>query len=157
MKTCTRCGVIKPQALFGKRLASPDGLTAACRECLNGQKRADYALNPEPQKQKTKRNQARRFARDPAYKAAFDSWANVRRRGYLAHRPKWVRMTDFIPFFKKLQRLKKKRPGIELHVDHVIPLRHLLVCGLHVPANLQVLTHEQHVEKTRDDRFRTSF
>lgn len=42
--------------------------------------------------------------------------------------------------------------GMEYQVDHIIPLSNPLVCGLHVPANLQVITSEQNKAKGNDLR-----
>ena len=41
--------------------------------------------------------------------------------------------------------------GIPHELDHIIPLMHPLVSGLHVPANLQILTREQN--KAKGTRF----
>ncbi len=58
--------------------------------------------------------------------------------------PVWLTLEDkwIISEIYDLAKLKTKLTGTKWHVDHVIPLRGKIVSGLHVPANLQVISEQ---------------
>lgn len=84
--------------------------------------------------------------RDRAWKADWEARnpglvakARVRRKAAEARAiPEWVDRTALNEIYARCERVRECT-GLDFHVDHVIPLRGMHVCGLHVPWNLQIL------------------
>ena len=112
------------------------------------------------------RNLANCLARELAYRAKNRErenqrtarWAknNPARVAFLARKhqtakrnatPKWAN-EFFIEEAYLLAALRTKLTGIKWHVDHIVPLQHPLVCGLHVEQNLQVIPAEHNRVKS---------
>ena len=60
--------------------------------------------------------------------------------------PVWANRDIINELYKTAQKLTTET-GIPHAVDHIIPLKHPLVCGLHNEANLQILTKEENSKK----------
>jgi len=64
--------------------------------------------------------------------------------------PKWLTKSQLLQIeaiYIEAARLTKET-GIPNHVDHIIPLHHSDICGLHVPCNLQILTATENLKKS---------
>ena len=60
--------------------------------------------------------------------------------------PAWAN-TKYIALFYKFAKLEEVRIGEPVNVDHIIPLQHPKVCGLHCEHNLQLLTADANRRK----------
>jgi hypothetical protein len=60
--------------------------------------------------------------------------------------PHWANHGKIAEIYQKAKRLREET-GADHHVDHVVPLRSRLVCGLHWEGNLQVLTKTANLRK----------
>ena len=160
-KTCRPCGEVKPRTEFNKETARKDGLQGQCRVCqskcstayyaenaasLVARRAAYYAEFPERCQAATK---AWQQANATKVNAGNTQWkkknpskvnaANARRAaGKLQATPSWAN-DFFIAEAYELAKLRTEATGYKWHVDHIVPLRSKLVCGLHVENNLQVI------------------
>lgn len=78
-----------------------------------------------------------------AYRIAYD---RIRDARVSASTPVWVKPAAFAPLYAAARKATEVM-GEPHHVDHIIPIRHPLVCGLNVPWNLRVLPAMDNHEK----------
>lgn len=113
------------------------------------QKAAQYAKNPSKY---LMRNKEWRDKNPETVRKMLISWVATNRGSKNAHcakrraskrsaTPLWLnieQLKEMEQIYKDAQELSWLSEG-GLHVDHIIPLQNDLVCGLHVPWNLQII------------------
>ncbi|MFZ2190107.1 MAG: hypothetical protein WAV48_04965 [Candidatus Magasanikiibacteriota bacterium] len=163
MRTCKKCGEIKPLDLFKPNKNCSLGYEHTCLVCFRLRQRNWEEENQERHKENQLRWQAQNLER---YKQKKDEWiernretVNQRSREYAKANPdrknsltakRRAALLQAIPSWANLEQIKEvytqaKKTGMV--VDHIIPLRGKLVCGLHVETNLQLLTSQDNCIK----------
>ena len=119
----------------------------ACVQCSNDQAYAYRSERPDwfssykvkwyKENRQAKILQSRQWQKDnPKTHAAYKA---KRRADKLSATPPWADL-------ERIKRFYQNCPE-GYHVDHIIPLQHPLICGLHVSENLQYLTAEENMKK----------
>lgn len=94
-------------------------------------------FNPEKRKKSSAEYQQKN-------KAYYNQYASLRSRKVKQAKPPWLNE------FQKAQldEIYDLAQKTNLEVDHIVPIKHAKVCGLHVPWNLQLLTRTQNAIKS---------
>lgn len=151
MKACKRCLIDKPLEHFSRAKAAADGCSPWCKLCHREYGRAWKRPQPQrrdpdsaraAQRRYRERHAAKRSAQHAAWakeNAASRAAATAKRKAArLQATPPWADMDAIKAIYVEARRIQVET-GQRMHVDHVIPLQHELVCGLHCEANLQIL------------------
>lgn len=159
------CNLEKPFCDFHKGNGS-FGLKSRCKNCCklsyknNSKEYKKQYYNSNIQKERLSRFEykSQHIERYRAYGKAYDL-ANqakkaareaLRRAQKLNATPKWLTKAhkeQINSIYLERDRLSKLT-GIMYHVDHIVPLIHSDMCGLHVPWNLQVIPGIENLKKS---------
>lgn len=173
MKLCSKCQQHQPYDNFNRNRARYDGYCNYCKKCER-----QKPVNKEAVKRRNERFrksekgiayfQKYYLLNKDSYNKSRDNWIKNNRERWLElgrinsktdkskkrHRfqeakrramllsatPPWVNMEEIKRIYENCP------PGY--HVDHIMPLNHPLLCGLHVPWNLQYLPAEENIRKS---------
>jgi len=163
---CTKCNVEKPKELFyAYKENTIKGVSAKCKDCVKKISK-EYRKKVGHTKKDAERNkrwrdkniehcrivEAAKRARNPeSYKKAMSKWAKNNQAKLRLLRdarrtciPSWAEI-------EKINVVYDKSIKYGLEVDHIVPIKNKLVCGLHVWHNLQLL--ERKLNRSKGNRF----
>ena len=149
-RECSVCREKKDHTFFAKDKTRPLGIRYICKSCskIKDQKyrerrRKHIALWRKDNPEKVKEMQKGRYAKNPT-KGKIE--ASLRHKRAKQALPKWANK-NYIKLFYQIAQEESEKVGYKVTVDHIVPLRHPLVCGLHNEFNLQFLSASENSRK----------
>ena len=170
-KSCAKCGIDKPTSEFVLRNAGTGATRSECKACQSiaraarkekttAYNKAYHEANREEMSKRNreyheknrdrlntlclKRNMGRYYS-DTAYQTRVLSDGAASRAPSKNFVPSWADMASIESIYAYAASLRAT--GLVVEVDHIVPIKSKLVCGLHVHENLQVLTKTDNAKK----------
>jgi len=169
VKKCTKCKEHKPFSEFYKNAMGKDDLKSQCKLCIGTQNKEYRQVNSEKtvaNKKKYYQNNSKKLkastkkyyqANYEKKKVKAEKWrqANPEKVAAYAARYRAAKLQATVDWANNFlieeiyahSQLLTKMNGIKYHVDHIVPLQHPKVCGLHCEHNLQVITGRENNSK----------
>jgi hypothetical protein len=146
IRCCRICKEQKESKLFVKNKAFKCGIDTICLNCSRQKVKEWRAAGKRNCAQESERFRKRHPGKAKAHqsKMSFNRKRSIKNIKYT----EWDDL--FLEEIYDLAALRTKLTGIKWHVDHIIPLQNKLVCGLHVPENLQLLPAKLNLIKGND-------
>ena len=171
LKVCTKCSLEKDISQFHKDVRYSDGRTrAACKACRSLERKSRYSKNKSHERSLAKKywsenkermqawlrehyqnnkirykEYSKRFLSNNPGMGAFIS--SVRRSRKNQATPSWANLGAIKDIYKQREQISLETNIIH-HVDHIIPLKGELVCGLHVEYNLRIIPAVENLSKS---------
>lgn len=154
IQRCPKCNILKEIKNFSIDNSRKNGRQCYCKDCqlkiyttkkeiAKEQRKKRYLENKEKEKLKMKKYYS-------SNRSGFRERNALRRASKLSATPPCLLELDFQEIKKiyNTAQTMSKEEGKEWHVDHIVPLQHAKVCGLHVPWNLQLLPASENYAKS---------
>ena len=165
MKVCTSCGIEKNLSEYGKAVTCADGTRSYCKACHKLRKDAWRHKNREHHNKKCRDWAAKNQSKNREIKRRCSNKRTIEGKSATSKRAWWTKNRDkclgalrkrrialrlATPAWVDLEEIKsvyEKAASAGLTVDHIVPVNHAVVCGLHVPWNLQIISRSENSRK----------
>ncbi len=143
---CVECKRVCEKGRYSRNSTSKSEYYKNNRKSILESRKRNYKPRPEYQKEwrESNKDKIKQYQTENLWRYAYK--AAKRRKMVRRATPKWFEK-DEVKAIYKLAFDKTENEGIKYAVDHIIPICHELVCGLHCKDNLQVITAEENSKK----------